>query len=279
MIKARHFKGELNYADCVIPATKKSEGEILFTSYICHPQMANNELSGPAVLASAIEFVKSLKHRRYDYRFVIAPETIGSIVYLSKHLKHLQESVKAGFVLTCIGDDMAYSYLATPSANTLADRLALNALKFHAKDFKVYDFTQRGSDERQYCSPLVNLPVCDIMRSKYGRYPQYHTSLDDLSVVTPSGLAGGAGLVRRLILTIEANQKPLVKVICEPNLGKRGLYPTVSSASNDKLCYLYRDFLAFCDGKRDLLEKSDILQVDTLDLAKVAEVLSKERLI
>lgn len=278
-IKSRHFCGELNYADCILPATKKSKGEILISSYLCHPQMANNELSGPVVLAYLFKFIKSLKERKYDYRFVIVPETIGSICYINKHLKELKANVKAGFVLTCIGDDGAYSYLSSPSGDTLADRVARHVLKFKDINYKSYDFTRRGSDERQYCSALVDLPVCSVMRSKYGEYDEYHTSLDDLNFVTPSGLFGGFDVMKKIICTLEANQTYEALVFCEPNLGSRGLYPTLSSSTNSKDLYLYRDFFAFVNGKRDLLEIADILNVPAYLLSDIANTLKDKNLI
>ncbi|BCX79025.1 DUF4910 domain-containing protein [Campylobacter sp. 19-13652] len=280
VIKSRHFKGELNYADCIIKATSKSKGEILISSYLCHPQMANNELSGPTVLAGLLAYVRELPERNYDYRFVIVPETIGSICYINKNLNTLKERVRAGFVLTCIGDDRAYSYLASPSGDTLADRATKHALSMIDSGYKSYDFTSRGSDERQYCSPLVNLPVCDIMRSKYGCYPEYHTSLDALgSVVTPSGLLGGFNAVKDAVLAIEANKIYEPLVFCEPNLGKRGLYPTLSSASNSKSAYIYRDFLAFVDGKKDVIEIANILGIKASELREIAQKCEEKGLI
>lgn len=276
-IKSKHFKGELNYAQSLVKATiPKSKGEILISSYLCHPQMANNELSGPVVLTYLLGWVLAQKHRSYDYRFVIVPETIGSIVYISRHLKELKQNVKAGYVLTCIGDERAYSFLSSPSGDTLADRAAKLALSQHAKEFKSYDFRQRGSDERQYCSPLVNLPVASIMRSKYGEYKEYHTSLDDLSLVTPDGLAGGLEAVKLAIKNIEYNAKFITTLECEPNLGSRGLYPTISSTQNAKenpFAYLYRDIIAFCDGKRDLIEIAWILNASVESLFKAAKKL------
>jgi len=128
VIKSELKKGVLNYADLVIPGD--SEDEIFFSTYICHPSMANNELSGPVLATFLAKYLKSLEKRRYTYRFVFAPETIGSLIYLSRHLDHLKKRVKAGFILTCVGDNRNYSYLSSRYANTLADKVARNILKY-----------------------------------------------------------------------------------------------------------------------------------------------------
>lgn len=129
-INAKHDEnGVLDYADFILPSTQNSKDEILISTYLCHPSMANNELSGPVVAIFLAKWLLSLKERKYNYRFVIIPETIGSIVYLSKHLEHLKKHVKAGFVLSCLGDDHTYSLIHTPKKNTLSDKVALHTLK------------------------------------------------------------------------------------------------------------------------------------------------------
>ena len=138
---------------------------------MCHPSLANNELSGPVVATALARWLQTLPRRRYTYRLVIIPETIGSILYLSRHLDHLRAHVKAGWELTCIGDDRAYSYLPSRLGGTLADRVSLKVLRGHGP-FTEYTFLDRGSDERQWCSPGADFPVCSVMRTKYG---EYHT--------------------------------------------------------------------------------------------------------
>ena len=133
---------------------------------------------------------------------VFIPETIGSIVYLSKHLDELKKKVVAGFVISCVGDDRNYSVIASPDENTFADRVAHQVLKHHYPQYSSYSFTERASDERQYCSPEVELPVVGISRTKYGTYPEYHTSLDNLDLISPSGLEGGYSVVKKIIQTL-----------------------------------------------------------------------------
>ena len=163
--------GSLTYGELIIPG--ETEDEILISTYLCHPSMANNELSGPVLLTELMKYINQMPKRRYTYRFVINPETIGSITYISKNLDILQQHVKAGFVLSCVGDDRTYSYIATKYGDTLADRVMQNVLHYHYPDYKKYSFLDRGSDERQYGAAGVNLPVCGFCRSKYEQFPEY----------------------------------------------------------------------------------------------------------
>ena len=261
-IDAKHDEnGVLNYADFIIPSTKNSKEEILISTYLCHPSMANNELSGPIVAIYLAKWLLNLKERKYNYRFVIVPETIGSIVYLSKHLKHLQKYLKAGFVLTCLGDDNAYSLVHSPSKNTLSDKVASHTLK-NKVNFKEFSFLYRGSDERQYNAPLVNLGVVGICRSKYAEYQEYHTSKDDLSFISSKGLMGGLKAMQEIILNLEINEIYENTIFCEPNLGKRGLYHTLSTANDIPLAC---NFLAYCDGKNDIIDIAEILNMQAYE--------------
>ncbi|MFB1639809.1 DUF4910 domain-containing protein [Campylobacter sp. MRC_CM3] len=261
-IDAKHDEnGVLNYADFIIPSTKNSKEEILISTYLCHPSMANNELSGPIVGIYLAKWLLNLKERKYNYRFVIIPETIGSIIYINKHLKHLQKYLKAGFVLSCLGDDNAYSLIHTPKENSLSDKVALHTLK-NKVNFKEFSFLYRGSDERQYNAPLVNLGVVGICRSKYAEYQEYHTSKDDLSFISPKGLMGGLKAMQEIILNLEINEIYENTIFCEPNLGKRGLYHTLSTANDIPLAC---NFLAYCDGKNDIIDIAEILNMQAYE--------------
>lgn len=267
-IDAKHDEnGVLNYADFIIPSTQNSKDEILLSSYLCHPSMANNELSGPIVAIFLAKWLLSLKERKYNYRFIIIPETIGSIVYLSKHLDHLKKHVKAGFVLSCLGDDNAYSFIHTPKENSLSDKVALHTLK-NKENFKDFSFLERGSDERQYNAPLVNLNIVGICRTKHLNYKEYHTSKDDLDFISAKGLMGGLQSMQEIILNLEINAVYENTVICEPNLGKRGFYHTLSTANDIPLAC---NFLAYCDGQNDIIDIANILNMQAYEFKELLE--------
>jgi aminopeptidase-like protein len=267
--------GVLNYAELILPG--QSEQEVMLSTYVCHPSMANNELTGPVVALALARWLMSRKNR-YTYRIVFVPETIGSIVYLSRNIDHLKRQVLAGLNITCIGDDRCYSYLPSRDGNTLSDRAALHVLKHIDPDFKRYSWLDRGSDERQYCAPGVDLPIATIMRSKYGEFPEYHTSLDDLNLVTPEGLAGGFNALRQAIEVIESNVFLKTTVLCEPQLGKRGLYPTLSTKETGAQVRAMMNLISYCDG-RSLLEIAEIIDEPVSKLLGILKPLIENGLI
>lgn len=270
--------GELNYGELILPGQQREE--ILLSTYVCHPSMANNELSGPVVAAALAQWLSSLPYRRYTYRIIFVPETIGAIVYLSRNLEAMKTNTIAGFVLTCMGDERAYSFLASRMDGTLADRASRHVLRHLAPDHLEYSFLDRGSDERQYCSPGIDLPVCSVMRSKYGTYPEYHTSLDNLDFVTPAGLAGSAEVLRRCLQTIEQNHAYRAIVLGEPQLGKRGLYPDINRhGSYDMDTRLLKDVLVYCDGNHDLLALSELIRRPAWEVARACSQLEAAGLI
>lgn len=277
-IDAIHFDGVLNYAELIIPG--KSEKEVFLSTYVCHPSMANNELSGPTVVTFLAKWLSELSERDYTYRIVFIPETIGSITYLSLHYNEMKEKTISGFNVSCVGDDRAYSYLPSRNGNTLSDHIAKHILKHIDPNFKSYSWLDRGSDERQYCAPGIDLPIASIMRTKYGQYPEYHTSLDDLdNVVTPTGLDGGYWSIRKAIEAIERNRKYRVSVLGEPQMGKRGLYPTLSTKKSGEEVRLMMDLISLCDGENTLLEIAETLNTAIWDLYELIDKLIEHKLL
>jgi aminopeptidase-like protein len=272
------FDGSLTYGELFIKG--KSDKEVFISTYICHPSMANNELSGPTVTTFIAKWLASKSNNRFSYRFVFIPETIGSITYLSKNKDHLKAKVFAGFNVTCIGDNRDYSYLPSRNGNTISDVVSKHTLKHICPTYKSYKWTDRGSDERQYCSPGIDLPIASIMRTKYGKYDEYHTSLDDLiNVVTPEGLDGGYNALKCAIEILEQNQYPKVNVFCEPQLGKRGLYPTLSTKSSGAEVHLMMDLITWSDGTKSILEIAEICEVPVWELYPIVRKLAGHGLI
>ena len=269
--------GSLTYAELLLPGNNQEE--ILISTYVCHPSLANNELSGPVVCLQLAKWLSELPQRRYSYRFLFIPETIGSIAYISRHLEHLQKYVIAGFTITCIGDERAYSYLPSRAGDTLSDRVAQHVLKHRAPDYIRYSFLDRGSDERQYCAPGVDLPIASLMRSKYGVYPEYHTSLDDLNLVTPKGLQGGYEVLRDCVTAIEIDRRYQVTVLCEPQMGKRGLYSPLMTRGVERAVQTRMDILTYCDGKHSLLDIADLLGTPVAEIFTFVEELIKHDLL
>ncbi len=270
-------QGSLTYGEAYIQG--ESDKEILISTYLCHPSMANNECSGPAVSIFLQKYLKSLPKLKYSYRFIYIPETIGSITYLSRNYEVLKQNVVAGINLSCVGDNNDYSFVQTRYGNSLTDKLLHNLLSFHYPEYKTYSFLERGSDERQFCAPGIDLPICSFCRTKYGKYAEYHTSADNLTYISPEGLGGALELLTKFVQAMEHNNKYRVKCLCEPQLGKRGLYPTVSKKGSYDAVKALTDFIAYADGTNDLVEISNIIHQPVDVLIPIAEKLLENDLI
>ena len=277
VIQSELFPGSMSYGELIIHGESKQE--VLLTTYVCHPSMASNELSGPVILAALALWLKRQHSFRYTYRILFLVETIGSVYYLSQHIKHLKENVIAGWVLTCLGDDRAYSYLPTRSGNTLTDRVSKKVLTEIDANYLQYTWLDRGSDERQFCSPGVDLPVGSIMRSKYDEYPEYHTSLDNLDFVSPAGLQGGFRALQMAITTIESRKCYKINVDCEPQLGKRGLYPSLSTKESVSTVYNLMNVISYLDGRFDIEEIAELCQISINETEEIIARLIAAKLI
>ena len=249
--------GNLELSDAIFKG--KTKKEIFFSSYICHPSMANNELSGPVLLNAIMHYIKSnYPKSKFTYRFVLLPETIGSIAYLSKFMKVMKSNMICGFNLTCVGDERAYSYVGSRKGNTLADD-AIEAALFGLSNVKKYSYLDRGSDERQYCAPGIDLPVCCFSRSRF-EYPEYHTHKDNFNVVTQKGLEGSFNVVKKIIDAIELELYPKTTMFGEPNLGKRGLYSTLSQKGKYDNTRLRMNLIAQSDGMTNIFKIAKLLK-------------------
>ena len=206
-------------------------------------------------------FQENAESLRYSYRVVFVPETIGSITYIHKHLDTLRNNVVCGFNITCVGDDRAYSYLASRKGGTIADRVVKHVLRHIDSSYREYSFLDRGSDERQYCAPGVDLPLCSFMRTKYGEYPEYHTSLDNKKLMDFKGMEEAVETLTSIIHNIEMNAIWENKYpYGEPQLGKRGLFRSLSEKTreDDEMAMWW--LLNYADGTNDLIDISNIIQ-------------------
>ncbi len=276
-INAPFKKGVMNYGEMIIKG--KSSKEILLSTYICHPSMANNEISGPVVLTSISKWLKKLKNRKYTYRIIFIPETIGSIAYIAKNLKFLKKNIIAGFNITCVGDNKFYSYIPSRNEKTLSDKAALNILNFVDSKFIRYSWLDRGSDERQYCSPGIDLPIVTLCRSKFGSYKEYHTSLDNLNFISQKGLETSFALIKKIIQSIEYNCKPKCLTLCEPKMSDKNLYPTLSIKTNYELSSNYMNIITYSDGNHDLFDISNKINLPVEEINKLITNLKNKKII
>ncbi len=288
--------GNMHYGEIILPGESKKE--ILVSTYICHPSMANNELSGPLVAVALINYFSKKKLKR-TLRFVFAPETIGSIAYINQNLKKLKTNVIGGYVLTCIGDNRNYSIIKTKYEDSLSDIAARKAFLDLKIKYISYPFLKRGSDERQYNSPGVDLKIATLMRTRPGAFKEYHTSLDNFKLVNKSGLLGGLKIARLAIqnllnMNLSKTNKikkskginPKSKFICEPNLGKRGLYNLLGGrfVKNSDSAFKTQsrkllDFLQYADGINNLTDISEYIKLDLKKTKLIFKILKKNKLV
>tara|TARA_Y100000389_G_C17470866_1_gene530616 strand:- start:2847 stop:4106 length:1260 start_codon:yes stop_codon:yes gene_type:complete len=279
VINSKFTKGKMHYGEIYLRG--KIKKEIFFSTYICHPSMANNELSGPVLSSALASYIKKTYRKNlFSYRFVFAPETIGAIAYINKNLKNLKKDVIAGFNISCVGDNGDFSHISSRQENTLADK-AIKAAFLGRDKKKFYSFLERGSDERQYCYPGVDLPFCGFSRTKYGKFKFYHTSGDDLNYVSQKGLDGSFQIFKEIIDSFESNLFPKNKYICEPKMDKRNLYPKINFIQNDKKNKTkdMMNLLAYCDGYHSIFDIAIKCNLNLSFVSSQLMILKKEQLI
>ena len=253
--------GSLTIGEINIPGD--TEELILFSSYICHPNMANDELCAPLALTYLANELSKFKYRKYSYRVVLLPETIGSLVYLDRCGKQLKDKMIAGYTLSNIGQSKPFRYKSSRIGNTLSDRAIKIALKNTKSGCdKFSNFEPVGSDERQYCSPGFNLPVGSITRGEYA-FNEYHCSADTLKLVSEENIQETVRMMLEICNIVESNERYINKYpYGEPNLGKHGLYPTIGATSErEDLLLAQLWVLNYSDGDHDLIAISETSQL------------------
>lgn len=242
--------GHLSYGEVVLPGETKEE--VLISAHACHPVLANDNLSGLAI-ATWLARALAGAERRYTYRFVFAPGTIGAITWLAFN-EHRARRIKHGLVLACLGDRGHTTYKLSRQGDAAIDRAVRHVLEHSGAAFEVQPFVPYGYDERQYCSPGFNLPVGCFMRTPPGAYPEYHTSADNLDLITPEALADSLGKLLQVIEIIEGDTVcSSLSPKCEPQLGKRGLYGSLGGTAKDaEMALLW--VLNYSDGEHSLLD-------------------------
>ena len=232
--------------------------------------MANNELSGPIVSMSLIKYFMKKKNNK-TLRFIFIPETIGALAYINRNITKLKKNIISGFNLTCVGDEGGLSYIQSKYKNTLTEKIISKICKSKKINIKRYSFLERGSNERQFNSPGVDLPIITVCKSKFATFKEYHTSKDDFNLVTKKGIYQSFSFLVNLIKNIDKELIPKVTIIGEPFLQKRNMIDR-SNHENQKYNYKGRDtldVLQFCDGTNTVKEISKYTKINTKQISKV----------
>jgi aminopeptidase-like protein len=224
--------GYLTYGEYFLQG--ETDSEILISTHVCHPSLANDNLSGVGLATFLAEHLSKLA-LRYSYRFLFTPGTIGSITWLSLNAARVSH-IKDGLILACVGDSGKITYKKSRRGNAEIDRAVLQVLRDSGDPYEISDFSPYGYDERQFCSPGFNLPVGCFMRTPHGQFAEYHTSADDLRFVRPDRLSDSFTKCWEILRLLEQNKTYLnTNPKCEPQLGKRGLYGHVGGGQDGKL--------------------------------------------
>ena len=263
--------GSLTYGELFFKG--EIEDEILFSTYICHPSMCNDNLSGVSLLTFLAKTLID-KKTKYSYRFLFIPETIGAISWLAKNENNVHK-MKYGVVATCVGDSGQLTYKKTKQGNTLIDKIVEKILVDSRDSYEIVDFFPTGSDERQFSSPGFNIPVGSLVRTLYGKFPEYHTSADNMDFMNSKSLQDSFAKYHSIIYVLEnnmiyKNQNPK----CEPNLGKRKLYDLIGAnkelpSNSNSIFWLLNQ----SDGNTSLLEIATKSNISFIDIKNMADIL------
>ena len=264
-------KGLMHYGELTIKG--KSKKQILIVSYVCHPSMANNELSGPLV---ALKLSKILKKSKYTIKIIFIPETIGAIYYIKKNLNELKKNLIAGINLSCVGDNKNFSFISSVNENTYSDLIIKRVLE--NRKFKKFSFEKRGSNERQFGCQNLNLPFVTLCRSRFGDYKEYHTSLDNLNIISNKSLNGSVKIVKKFVDEIQRNQIFIKDILCEPFLFKYNLINNVSKFEKAKNRDI-KNICAFTNKNIDTKELKNKFKIKDAKLKKIIKELSRKKII
>jgi aminopeptidase-like protein len=244
--------GSISYGECLLAG--ESETEVLLSTYVCHPSLCNDNLSGVVLLTILGKYLREMS-LRYSYRLLCSPGSIGPITWLARNESRL-DGIAHGLVASCVGDAGGLTYKRSRRGNAEIDRSVANVLRHSGKEHKIVDFTPLGGDERQFCSPGINLPVGALSRTPAGAFPEYHSSADDLEFVQPQWLGESFGVYLQVLDVLETNGVYLNRnPKGEPQLGKRGLYRSIAGGSGEEAALLW--VLNLSDGSHSLVDISD----------------------
>jgi aminopeptidase-like protein len=269
--------GSLTYGEYYLPGRRTDE--ILLSCHACHPSLCNDNLSGVALMACLAEMLKATS-REYSYRFLFIPGTIGAITWLARNEQQAAH-IKHGLVVACVGDSGKFHYKRSRRGNAEIDRAVVHALKHSGHPFEVRDFSPYGYDERQYCSPGFDLPVGSLTRTPHGEFPEYHTSADNLDLITPQSLGDSLAVYMSVLSILENNTHyQNLNPKCEPQLGRRGLYRSMGGlpdAGRREMAMLW--ILNLSDGDHSLLDIAEWANLPFDLIQQTADTLVEQELL
>jgi len=269
--------GHLTYGECLIPGD--TEDEILISTHVCHPSLADDNLSGNAIAVYLARHLAAGPRRRHSVRFLFAPGTIGAITWLARNRERTAR-IKHGLTLTCLGDNHQLTYKRTVGGSAAIDAAAAHVLRRSGLPHQIIDFFPYGYDERQFNSPGFRMPVGSLMRGRHGQFPEYHTSADNLTFVSPDRLAESWRLLADLIDVLDGDRRYRnTEPYAEPQLGRRGLYRAVGGTDIPDLQLGLLWVLNLSDGQHGLLEIAERAGMSFASIRAAATILEQHGLL